>query len=212
MRRGWYLLLALSLGLNAGLIYTTISARNLPDSSAGRESGSEMDLPHVSGPQAPLPGEPVPGGSGPGGPRPGDAPPGGPLQNCPPCALLIQDRMQRMCSTLKLSDEQHGRVRQALDEMLPRIFSERDAVRQIRALIQDEYCKPEIDAQAIRKLVGELTAAQTRLDSLTAETILRESALLTRDQRLDYFSSMPWERCRGCVPPGQRSGGPRGAR
>ncbi len=191
MRRGWYFLLALSLGLNAGLLYTTLSARDLP------AWHSELD-------RAPGPGHPPMEGGG----HPAGCPQAmsGALPGEPACAPMINDRLKNMESVLALNEAQREGMRKTLDEMLPRILAERDAVRKIRGSVQGEYSKSAIDAEAIRGLIAQLAASQARLDSLTAETILRESALLTREQRLEYFGSMPWERCPGCLPPEKTHG------
>jgi len=202
MKRGWFLLLALSLGLNAGLLYRTLSAHDLSLPSRDAERGTAaLDRSNPEDFAAQPAGVPI------GGPPPGGAFPSG----CPPCVdgpgspgpcdLLLQNRMQRMASALDLDDTQQTEARAILAEMLPRILAERDRVQRIRVLLHDEYLQPRVAESRVRALVGELAAAQGRLDSLTAETILRESAVLGPDQRLSYFRSMPWERCRGCVPP-----------
>ncbi|MBP6874543.1 MAG: periplasmic heavy metal sensor [Candidatus Eisenbacteria bacterium] len=199
MRRGWYLLLALSLGLNAGLLYTTLSARDLPARHSEFDRAPGPGLPPMEG-----------GGHPPGCPQAmSGALPGEPA--CAACAPMINDRLKNMESVLALNEAQREGMRKTLDEMLPRILAERDAVRKIRGSVQEEYSKSAIDAEAIRGLIAQLAASQARLDSLTAETILRESALLTREQRLEYFGSMPWERCPGCVPP-EKTHGRRGER
>ncbi|MFH1143928.1 MAG: periplasmic heavy metal sensor [Candidatus Eisenbacteria bacterium] len=186
MKRVWFLLLTLSLGLNAGLLYTLLSPRSLAG-SASQENLPEAAPPALDAP--PHEGMPcaTPGGAG-------------------PCEVLMHNRLDRMGEVLGLKGAQWTEVRGVLGEMLPRIMAERENVQQIRRRVHEEYMQPEVDAGLIRALVTDLAAAQARLDSLTAETILRESGLLTREQRLGYFRSMPWERCRDCPPP------PRGER
>ena len=188
MKRAWFLLLALSLGLNVGLLYVTLSPRSL----AG-PAGDEIAAPALQVPAAPPPGE-------------GHlCSPADPLS----CDKLLRRRLHRMAGMLHLEAGQRDEMHGILGEMLPRIMAERERVQRMRARIHEEYMKPAIDPGLVRTFVADLNAAQARLDSLTAETILRESEVLSVEQRSGYFGSMAWEGCRGCPPPGPPGAGGR---
>ncbi|MCK4413859.1 MAG: periplasmic heavy metal sensor [Candidatus Eisenbacteria sp.] len=169
MRRGWFVLLALSLGLNAGLFYTTLATRSSDDLAPAP--------PPMVGPPVAVPGHPGPGMDPPGAPA---------------VEQMIRGRHERMCRFLVLGDDQRRQTRTILDAALPRIVALREDVHEIRRLIHDAYRQPEIDAPHIRGLVERLTAAQARLDSLAAETMLQEVALLTPEQRVAYWRAMPF--------------------
>jgi len=221
MKRGWFVLLALSLGLNAGLLYRTLSAHDL---SSSKESAQSFETPRETAPcgvpiECPAGGAPAGGvqvGAAGGPPADGMHPApmagGMPCDETPEvralCGMLLRNRMQRMAEALDLDETQRAEARAILGEMLPRIVAERDRVRRIRDEVHDGYLQPLVDGAHVRALVAELAGAQARLDSLTAETILRESSILSAAQRTAYFRSMPWERCfppgAACPPPGRR--------
>jgi Spy/CpxP family protein refolding chaperone len=169
MRRGWFVLLALSIGLNAGLLYAALAGRA----------------------QAPAPAPPPPGidsicvplGDGAG------SMPGAGL-----CEPMMRVRMQRMAERLSLDEGQREQMNAILSEMLPQILAGRDAVQRARLAVHAEYRQPQLDAARVRLLTRDLNATQARVDSLVVETMLRESALLSPAQRAGYFESMPWDR------------------
>lgn len=170
MKRGWFLLLALSLGLNAGLLYTVLSG-----SGWGRREF--IPGPFIRDAEAPFP--------------PGTSPhrPG----QCPrDCEHLVHHRLGRMAEYLDLDEGLRRQMAGILEEMLPRILAERDAVQEARLAMRAEYRKPDADPARVRTLVQRMGNAQMRLDSLTAETMLLEAGLLSPQQRARYFESMPW--------------------
>ncbi len=187
MKRGWFLILSLSVGLNAGLLYTLISKRN--------EVRSCLAQPLV------LTSEELPAlGTG----QPG-----------PPCLVLegqglAARRIACMAQWLRLDDGQCTQMRTIVGEMLPRILAERDAVLEARRTARAGYFAEGVDAASIRERVRHLNQAQARLDSLVAETMLRETALLTPEQRARYLEGMSWDRWldRGPQPGPPRRPGP----
>jgi Spy/CpxP family protein refolding chaperone len=171
MRRGWFLLLALSLGLNAGLAYTVIAQRHVLRSA---------------GPMPPMMG---PGGApGPEGPdHPGE-------MMHPPADMqaMARQRLERVSRWLDLDDRQSRGLGAVLEDAMPRIMSQRDSVRAARRRAAAEYLEPVIDPERVRIAVRRLNTAQAQLDSLVSETMSREAALLTPEQRARYFAAMPW--------------------
>jgi Spy/CpxP family protein refolding chaperone len=172
MRRGWFVLLALSIGLNAGLLYAALAGRT-----------------ETPAPMPPCPGiDSIGMTAGPAGDERDPAPASG------LCEPMMRVRMQRMAERLSLDERQRGQMNTILSEMLPQVLNGRDAVQRARRAVHGEYRQPQLDAARIRLLTRELNAAQARVDSLVVETMLRESALLSPAQRAGYFESMPWDR------------------
>ena len=182
MKRGWILVLALSIGLNAGLL-VVIVAGPLGQGTFGRP----FDRPH-------------PGGGPMRGPSPwrhGDS---------EMREQFLEHRLDRLAHRLDLDEEQQGDLAAIFEETWPRIFQIREKVRDIRDEIRMRYSEPVIDSEEVLELVGHLNEAQARLDSLVAETLIREAEILTPEQREGYLRAMPWERMleRGM---GKRKGG-----
>jgi len=172
VRRGWFVLLALSLGLNVGLLYTTLA-----DAARRREPV----------PLAPFVGAP---------PRPIDGPPGaepGLEPHCPAlCEPMMRRRLGGLASRLDLDEGQQETLGGILRQAYPQILALRESVAAARRTLQVAYARPMIEPGAIRRLTQEINLAQARLDSLVAETMLREASVLTADQRARYFQRMRW--------------------
>jgi Spy/CpxP family protein refolding chaperone len=165
MKRGWFLVLAISLGLNAGLLYTKLAADRRPEGPRAR--------PFIW----------CPGGAGGGTPcapaHPGD---------------LARHRLGRLARWLGLSGETRARMEAIAEETMPKILAEREKVREARSALREEYRKPETDRERVHALIRDAIEAQARLDSIVAESMLREAELLTPEQRERYFRFVPWER------------------
>lgn len=166
MKRGWFLLLALSIGLNAGLLIS-MAMREWKWGSAP--------------PPAPVSCNPFGRGDPMGR---GDMPASG----------VAEKRIQCLSKRLQLDESQQSEMVSILKEMMPRILHGRGMVRDARRSIHDEYRKVEPDPDRIRAITHRLNESQSTLDSLVADTILRETALLTPEQRTLYFNAMPWDR------------------
>lgn len=176
MKRMWFIVLALSLGLNAGLLYNSLANGPAPGPRFG--GGHPPFIDH--------PGRP---GAGGGSFEPGE---------------FARHRMRRLAEHFDMNDEQHSQIQRIMRESLPAIIDLRGSVQEIRLALQGEYGKEEPDPSTVRTLVRDLNAAQGKLDSLVAETILSESELLTPEQRIHYFEAMPWG---GKGPIGRRGRG-----
>jgi len=170
MKRVWFVLLALSLGLNAGLIYTVIAHHRAPAPRDFEELGAPPDRPGPRGARR--------------GPHRGPDRPAG--------AGFAQRRLDRMAKWLDLDATQQAAMGAIFEESMPRVLAQRDAVQAARRRAAAQYLKPAVDPDSVRIAVRQLTAAQTALDSLVAETMSREAALLSPEQRARYFTAMPW--------------------
>jgi Spy/CpxP family protein refolding chaperone len=170
MKRIWFVLLALSLGLNAGLLYMVISHRHARGPRGFEWMGPPPDRP--------------------GPPEDNLGPP--PAHGRPYGLAFARHRLDRMADWLNLDPAQREALRAILDETMPRILERRDAVRAARHRAAEQYLKPTVDPDSVRASVRQLNAAQASLDSLVAETMSREAKLLTPEQRSRYFTAMPW--------------------
>jgi len=177
MNRFWFVLLALSLGFNAGLVYVQHGAR-----SDARRFADERPL---SGP----PGEPRGRAplSGPEDRRPRRGPP-----EPPPPEELIEHHLRRMADRLDLDAAQRRDITDVLAKVLPEIARQRQAIDRAREAVADYYGSPTFDEDTFRRLGRKLRDAQSRLDSLVTEAMLGEAALLTTEQRQRYVHEMPW--------------------
>jgi Spy/CpxP family protein refolding chaperone len=164
MRRGWFIVLALSLGLNAGLLYV-----------------------HLSGRGGDWPGRAFPGGRP---PVPVEA--RGPIAHPEGTKGFIRDRLGRVGERLKLSDEQIESMAAILDETMPELVEGQKVIRELRMQMREEYLKLDVDANRIQGLRRETAAVQSRLDSIMVDTMLREAEILTPEQREAYFELMPF--------------------
>jgi Spy/CpxP family protein refolding chaperone len=184
MKRGWFLLLALSVGLNAGLLYASLfGGRGVQDVAA------EPPPAFIEGaPPAPPVGAP-----------PADAPPAA------PCAVPCDERILRMARHLGLNEDQRSQMERILEESMPRIVAARSTVQEARRVVQAEYATESPDAARLHTAVRAMNAAQARLDSLVAETMMQEIGLLTPEQKRRYVERLPWAHCgsaQGMCPPG----------
>lgn len=163
MKRVLYILLALSLGLNAGMLYVQVWNRaeepvRWPPQGAPPASMNEMGpIGHPGGPEG-----------------------------------FVRDRLARVADRLNLSDEQVESMSAILGETMPDLLDGRDTIRGLRMEMREEYLKPQVDAERIQNLRRETAAVQSRLDSIMVDTMLQEAKLLTPEQREAYFDLMPF--------------------
>jgi len=164
MKRGWFLVLAVSIGLNAGLLASAFVAE--------RWRADPIPRPFLC----------PPGDHGPGR----------------PCEIergdFARHRLRRLADRLRLDAAQRSRMSAVIEEIMPLVIEERERVQETRLALREEYAKPEPDRPRVRSIVRELNGRQARLDSLVAESMLREADLLTPEQRARYFDAIPWER------------------
>jgi Spy/CpxP family protein refolding chaperone len=177
MKRGWIILLALSLGLNAGMGYVLLS--NRADGGEGR--GQDARLPGRRGVQGPM------------------SHPGGPPE-------FINERLRRAGDRLGLTEEQIKAMSDIMEEVMPELVKRREDIRDLRMQMREEYLRPEVDEARIHELRRETEAAQSELDSIMVKTMLREAKLLTPEQREAYFELMPFGGDRGKHGPRMRRG------
>jgi Spy/CpxP family protein refolding chaperone len=179
MKRAWFILLALSLGLNAGLLYVVIAAR-------ARQAALLTEFGNRQGRGGPRWEE----GRHPGG---RELDPEG----------LTRRHLRRMSKRLDLDEQQRQAIAEVMHDYLPRIVEQRRKLHEIRQKIGLQFAVPALDPMGFRTAVERLNQEQARLDSLVMESMLAEAALLTPEQRSRYAETLPWG------PPPRRGGRPR---
>jgi len=178
MKRLWFILLALSLGLNVGLISMFLMSRAR---EAAFRSGQEQRFER---------GEHRRGE----GRRQADLPP----------QRLTEMHMRRLERHIEMTESQRKEITAILDEYMPRVVGQREKIDGIREELGLHIAIPELDPGGFRRLVDSLNEEQTRLDSLVMESMLAEAALLTPEQRGQYAKTMPWGRPMGPPRGGRR--------
>ncbi len=170
MKRGWFLLLALSVGMNAGLLCVQLAGRERI-----RHEARFM--------------RPPPPGAG-LEPERAAAPPPGPAR----AERLAREHLGRMARHLDLDEKQESAIADLLRNTLPPILAQQEAMHEARGRMADYYAGPGMDPDGFRARARELQRVQARLDSLVAEAMIAEAQLLTAEQRRAYAGVMPWGR------------------
>lgn len=106
-----------------------------------------------------------------------------------------------MTAHLGLDETQRAAIAAVLEEYMPRILAQREQVHDARRDLAAGYSDTEMDAARFRTLVQRLSAAQAALDSLAAEAMLGEAAVLSPEQRRSYVTVTPWGRLAARPPP-----------
>ncbi len=169
-----YLLLAVSLGLNAGVIATTLVHRA----------------------SMPPPGPP-PGPDGGAGPDMG--PPPDPNR-------LVEEHVRGITRHLDLDAAQQDAVRLVLERHSSLLVELQMDVGDVGRRLSDAFAAPEFDPEQFRRLTAEAGMVRSRLDSLSAEMLVAEAAVLTPEQRRKFAAVAPTIHSQPQRPP--REGGP----
>jgi len=178
MKKIWVLVLLLSLGLNLGLGLRMYSDRGRPGERRGHERGERSHR---------------------FGGRWAD-------RDSVARHQMFNRRLDRMADVLGLDPDQReifGRVHAETGRLLMR---KRIIIAEKRDLLHDLVTSEVVDQDQIRTAIAELGQEQAVLDSLVAETVLQEMAVLDPDQRGRYLEMLSLEK----DGPGRRRGrGPR---
>ncbi len=89
-------------------------------------------------------------------------------------------------------------------EVAPRVHEQRLQVRRARLALRRALARPELDEGEIGRCLGALAAAQQRLDSLVAFSLVERLRPLPPEERRRWLDRLPWG-----SPPGRghRRGG-----
>ncbi len=186
MKRGWLMLLVISLGLNAGLLGAALYDR-LTDGGRPPAAGERRDRAAGEG----------------RGPReaPGEAAADTSRGRAYWDSLSAQ-RVGRLVDRLGLTRDEGRALLRLRRASVPLIMELREGVWAARRDLQAAYSADPVDTTRVQSGLRRLALAQARVDSLVARTMLRELALLTPAQRAAYLASLPWQEGRPRGPGG----------
>ena len=119
---------------------------------------------------------------------------------------MFSRRLERMSDTLGLDADQQEAFAKIHAETGHLLMTRRGIIAEKRTLLHDLVAREDVDRDQFRAAIAELGQQQAVLDSLVAETVLQEMAVLEPAQRGRYLELLPLER-------GERGGpGGRGGR
>lgn len=116
-----------------------------------------------------------------------------------------QRRMERMTGGLGLAPEQERIFRENQARAVRRITDLRGEVFRARDRVRDLMLADTVDTTAVRGALVEVGRRQAVLDSVVAETIIRDLSVLEPGQRARYLRMLPFDQERGRGP-GHRGG------
>jgi len=163
LKKTLYLLLAVSLGINAGLLAMTL-----------------LNRPHAEPPSRHQP----PGG--PGGPPPGQHP-----GSAPDPQRMSGELATRLSKHLDLDEQQQRAVREILERHAPRLIELQRLSQDADERLTEAYATPDFDPETFRRLVAETSAARSAVDSLSAVILLDKAAVFTPEQRARFTEAAP---------------------
>lgn len=185
MKRGWTIVLLVSLGLNLGLGLQLLLTGAWSDRSPAEHQ------PAVALPSPELPDDEL-------------APDPQQIER------LLQRRLDRLSARLDLSPAQRDALWDVHRHRGGQVFARRQELQRARDALQELYATgepPLADAQAMQRRISTLQAA---LDSVVVEIMHHERAILTPQQRQEYrgfFTPMRGGRGEHPGRPGSRRGG-----
>ena len=187
MKRGWLMLLVVSLGLNAGLFGAALYERlTRPERATAGGAGRGWSRGREAWGEAAL-----------------DTTRGRAYWDS-----VSAQRVARLVDRLGLTREEGRSLLRLRQESVPRIMRLREGVWAARRQLQAAYSADPIDTTRVRNGLPRLALAQARVDSLVAQTMLDELALLNPDQKAAYLAALPWQ---GVPPRGPGTAGLRQA-
>jgi len=181
MKKGWVLVLLVSLGLNLGLGLRLLGDRREPDPRGHTRLGRESRLTHGRWSE----------------------------QDTTARRKMFARRMEHIADRLDLSAEQRKVFRKVHLETGRMLMQKRVLISEKRDLLHSLMTSDEVDQDRIRLAIGELGQEQAVLDSLVAETVLQEMAVLDPDQRARYLEMLSFEKDRRGGMRGRGASGPR---
>ena len=181
MKKGWVLVLLVSLGLNLGLGLRLLGDRGGPGPRGSSRLDRESRLTHG---------------------RWAD-------KDTTARKKMFARRMEHIADRLELTPGQREVFQEVHQETGRVLMQKRVLISEKRDLLHTLVTSDEVDQDRIRGAIRELGQEQAVLDSLVAETVLQEMAVLDPDQRARYLEMLSFEKnrrggLRGRGAPGQR--------
>lgn len=106
---------------------------------------------------------------------------------------MFNRRVDHMGDVLELDAGQREVFRRVHTETGRLLMRKRIIISEKRDLLHDLVTSPDVDQDGIRRAIAELGQEQAVLDSLVAETVLQEMAVLTPEQRAGYLEMLSFE-------------------
>ena len=107
---------------------------------------------------------------------------------------MFARRLEHIADTLDLSPEQRDEFAEVHAQTGRKLMRRRGLISEKRDLLHTLMTSDEIDQDGIRLAISELGQEQAVLDSLVAETMLQEMAVLAPDQRVRYLELLSFEK------------------
>lgn len=172
MKRGWALVLLISVGLNLGLGYRLL-----------------VGQPDHRGPREDVPREQRPGQRGEGRLQREDVRFG--PEDMDRWEGWIQLRLERMAKRMGLTDDQKLVFERIQMEAAGRVGPQMQLVRQARRNLHHLTLAADVPADSLRLAIRLVGRRQAVMDSLVTETLLAELQVLDPEQRRIYMKLMP---------------------
>ncbi len=190
MRRGLWILLVFSLALNVGLL----SAGIMHWADMRREEAAALAGSGDGAPGTGAPGAPVRGSAARRGPGRGMAARHGGGMDVAGMGSMSgrmlrhwpERRIDRLGRELDLSPEQRAQLARSLEALSPEIRDQAGRLMQERTRLHRAFMAGSANADSVRTQARMVAEAQARLDSLVAEAMMRENAVLSPEQRARY--------------------------
>ena len=181
MKKGWVLVLLVSLGLNLGLGLRLLGDSRGPGPRGSSRLDRESRLTHG---------------------RWAD-------KDTTARKKMFARRLEHIADRLELNAGQREVFREVHQETGRVLMQKRVLISEKRDLLHTLMTSDEVDQERIRGAIRELGQEQAVLDSLVAETVLQEMAVLDPDQRARYLEILSFEKNRRGGMRGRGASGPR---
>ncbi len=182
MKRWAWIVLALSIALNVGLLSAGVMHwQDMKRAGASAETGAAF----TNGTDARTGRNGFRGRWGPGRDRAGDGKMAGMLHDWP------DRRIESLGRRLDLSPEQRARLHEELSPLEPRLRESAGELLRERMKLRHAFMAGPVDTLLVRDASKRVAMLQARLDSLVAEAMVRETSVLTPEQR-DRYQKFQW--------------------
>jgi Spy/CpxP family protein refolding chaperone len=108
-------------------------------------------------------------------------------------AEMARRHLDRLSDVLDLTPQQRDTMEVVLQESIRDLLAAQEEVGEARRALRDLFLAAEIDSTEVLQIVARLTDARGRVERLVSRNMIREAALLTREQRERYVEALPWQ-------------------
>lgn len=196
MKKGWLLILLVSLGLNLGLGLRMLQIRREEPPRPGEMMRHRLEDRMEDRMEGRLEGRPEDQGG-----------PAHALADSGRWGDFAKQRLQRMAERLDLSPDQITLLSRAQETRGPLLHRNRLQVERIRLSLHEMMQADPVDEARVRAAIADLSRRQTALDSLATEALLQEIQILEPNQRERYLRMLPLQGGRPMAGGGRRGPG-----